>query len=139
MTRGEAVKTLPAADHGGAAVLHLQIRLYEGRKHRLFSVMAPVLSAFWDTPYVFVDHPGRPLLRREHCRLCPELPDRRRYWRCRPDIAAPGCRVVCAADGAPDDKGVRPCIMEIWKTAHGLHTIPQHLLQSISEIVTQKN
>ena len=65
--------------------------------------MAPVRSAFWDTPYVFVDHPRRPFLRREHCRLCLELSDRRRYRRCRPRMAAPGRRVVCAADGVPLD------------------------------------
>ena len=94
--------------------------------------MAPVRSAFWDTPYVSLDHPRRPFLRREHCRLCPELSDRRRYRRCSPRMAAPGRRVVCAADSIPADKGVRPCIMEMWKTARSLRTFPQRLLLQIS-------
>lgn len=80
----------------------------------------------------FVDHPRRPFLRREHCRLCLELSDRRRYRRCSPRMAAPGRRVVCAADGVPADKEVRPCIMEMWKTASSLRTISQRLLLQIS-------
>lgn len=62
---------------------------------------------FGDTPYVSLDCPRRPFLRREHCRLCPKLSDRRRYRRCSPRMAAPGRRVVCAADAVPADKGVK--------------------------------
>ncbi len=56
---------------------------------------------------VSLDHTGRPLLRREHCRLCSELSDRRRDRRFCPCVASARGSLVYSPHGIPPDRRVK--------------------------------
>ena len=96
--QGIFLQKCTARNCGADPVLHLQIRLHEGRRARLCMALDTLRAAVWPPSDVPLDRAGRRLPGRRDRPVRIEFYYRRRDWRLCPCMAADCGGVVCTVD-----------------------------------------